>query len=226
MSDTVINRPASKVKGGKGLTIERIYTNEGIHPYDEVTWDRRDVVQQNWKTGEVAFEQLGVEFPLGWSLYATNIVGQKNFLDTPDTDEREWSLKQVADRVADTITDWGIRDGYFVSDEEAEAFRAELKFIIITQRAAFNSPVWFNIGVEGVPQQASACFIQSVEDTMEDIMRLATSEAMLFKYGSGTGTDLSTIRSSKEKLTGGGTASGPLSFLRIYDQVANAVKSV
>ena len=208
-----------------GIGIRRHYTSADTHPFDQVGWERRDARISNWKTGEVAFEQLGVEFPLGWSLNATNIVAQKYFRGTPDTDEREWSLKQVADRVADTITDWGIRDGYFVTDEEAEAFRAELKFIIITQRAAFNSPVWFNIGVEGVPQQASACFILSVDDKMDSILNWYVEEGTIFKGGSGAGINLSRIRSSKEFLKGGGTASGPVSFMRGADASAGTNKS-
>ncbi len=208
-----------------GIGIRRHYTNADTHPFDQVEWERRDARISNWKTGEVAFEQLGVEFPVGWSLNATNIVAQKYFRGTPDTDEREWSLKQVADRVADTITDWGIRDGYFVTDEEAEAFRAELKFIIITQRAAFNSPVWFNIGVEGVPQQASACFILSVDDKMDSILNWYVEEGTIFKGGSGAGINLSRIRSSKEFLKGGGTASGPVSFMRGADASAGTIKS-
>ena len=208
-----------------GIGIRRLFTNADTHPYDQVEWERRDARISNWKTGEVAFEQLGVEFPVGWSLNATNIVAQKYFRGTPDTDEREWSLKQVADRVADTITDWGIRDGYFVSDEEAEAFRAELKFIIVTQRAAFNSPVWFNIGVDGVPQQASACFILSVDDKMDSILNWYVEEGTIFKGGSGAGINLSRIRSSKELLKGGGTASGPVSFMRGADASAGTIKS-
>jgi len=208
-----------------GIGIRRHYTNADTHPFDQVEWERRDARISNWKTGEVAFEQLGVEFPLGWSLNATNIVAQKYFRGTPGTPERETSLRQVADRVADTITDWGIRDGYFVSDEEAEAFRAELKFIIITQRAAFNSPVWFNIGVAGVPQQASACFILSVEDKMDSILNWYVEEGTIFKGGSGAGINLSRIRSSKELLKGGGTASGPVSFMRGADASAGTIKS-
>jgi ribonucleoside-diphosphate reductase alpha chain len=208
-----------------GIGIRRHYTSADTHPYDQVGWERRDARISNWKTGEVAFEQLGVEFPLGWSLNATNIVAQKYFRGTPDTDEREWSLKQVADRVADTITEWGIRDGYFVTDEEAEAFRAELKYIIITQRAAFNSPVWFNIGVEGVLQQASACFILSVDDKMDSILNWYVEEGTIFKGGSGAGINLSRIRSSKEFLKGGGTASGPVSFMRGADASAGTIKS-
>ena len=208
-----------------GIGIGRRFTNAGTHPYDQIEWERRDARISNWKTGEVAFEQLGVEFPVGWSLNATNIVSQKYFRGTPDTDEREWSLKQVADRVADTITDWGIRDGYFTDQAEADAFRDELKFIIVTQRAAFNSPVWFNIGVEGVPQQASACFILSVDDKMDSILNWYVEEGTIFKGGSGAGINLSRIRSSKELLKGGGTASGPVSFMRGADASAGTIKS-
>ena len=208
-----------------GIGIRRHFTAADTHPFDQIEWERRDARISNWKTGEVAFEQLGVEFPVGWSLNATNIVAQKYFRGTPGTPERESSLRQVADRVADTITDWGIRDGYFVSDEEAEAFRAELKFIIVTQRAAFNSPVWFNIGVEGVPQQASACFILSVEDKMDSILNWYVEEGTIFKGGSGAGINLSRIRSSKELLKGGGTASGPVSFMRGADASAGTIKS-
>ena len=207
------------------IGIRRHFTTEGTHPYEMMEWERRDARISNWKTGEVAFEQLGVEFPVGWSLNATNIVAQKYFRGTPGTTEREWSLKQVADRVANTITDWGIADGYFVDDAEAEAFRDELKYIIVTQRAAFNSPVWFNIGVPGVPQQASACFILSVDDKMDSILNWYVEEGTIFKGGSGAGINLSRIRSSKELLKGGGTASGPVSFMRGADASAGTIKS-
>jgi ribonucleoside-diphosphate reductase alpha chain len=207
------------------IGIRRHFTAEGTHPYEMMEWERRDARISNWKTGEVAFEQLGVEFPLGWSLNATNIVAQKYFRGTPGTDEREWSLKQVADRVANTIADWGIADGYFADDAEAEAFRDELKYIIVTQRAAFNSPVWFNIGVPGVPQQASACFILSVDDKMDSILNWYVEEGTIFKGGSGAGINLSRIRSSKELLKGGGTASGPVSFMRGADASAGTIKS-
>ncbi|CAB4324395.1 unannotated protein [freshwater metagenome] len=207
------------------IGIRRHFTTEGTHPYEMMGWERRDARISNWKTGEVAFEQLGVEFPLGWSLNATNIVAQKYFRGTPGTDEREWSLKQVADRVANTIADWGIADGYFADDVEAEAFRNELKYIIVTQRAAFNSPVWFNIGVPDVPQQASACFILSVDDKMDSILNWYVEEGTIFKGGSGAGVNLSRIRSSKEFLKGGGTASGPVSFMRGADASAGTIKS-
>jgi ribonucleoside-diphosphate reductase alpha chain len=207
------------------LGIRRHFTADGTHPYAMVEWERRDARISNWKTGEVAFEQLGVEFPVGWSLNATNIVAQKYFRGTLGTEEREWSLKQVADRVVDTITAWGVRDGYFVDAVEAKAFADELKYLIVTQRAAFNSPVWFNIGVKGVPQQASACFILSVDDTMDSILNWYVEEGTIFKGGSGAGINLSRIRSSKELLKGGGTASGPVSFMRGADASAGTIKS-
>jgi ribonucleoside-diphosphate reductase alpha chain len=173
----------------------------------------------------VAFEQLGVEVPEGWSVNATNILAQKYFRGTLGTAERESSLKQVADRVADTLTAWGIKDGYFVDDEEARVFNHELKFLIIHQRAAFNSPVWFNIGVHGVPQQGSACFILAVDDTMDSILNWYVEEGIIFKGGSGAGVNLSRIRSSQELLKGGGTASGPVSFMRGADASAGTIKS-
>ncbi|MBM3639382.1 MAG: vitamin B12-dependent ribonucleotide reductase [Actinobacteria bacterium] len=207
------------------IGIRRHFTTPGVHPYDEVQWEHRDARISNWKDGSVAFEQLGVEFPVDWSLNATNIVAQKYFRGTPGTPEREHSLRQVIDRVADTITTWGVEGGYFVDTEEAETFRNELKYILVTQRAAFNSPVWFNIGVAGVPQQASACFILSVEDTMNDILNWYREEGVIFKGGSGSGINLSRIRSSAEMLQGGGTASGPVSFMRGADASAGTIKS-
>ena len=207
------------------IGIRRHFTSADVHPYDMVSWEKRDARISNWKDGSVAFEQLGVEFPESWSLNATNIVAQKYFRGTLGTAERETSLRQVIDRVANTITDWGIQGGYFVDDEEAEAFRNELKFILVTQRAAFNSPVWFNIGVKGVPQQASACFILSVDDTMDAILNWYREEGVIFKGGSGSGINLSRIRSSVEGLEGGGTASGPVSFMRGADASAGTIKS-
>ncbi|NDE81415.1 MAG: ribonucleoside-diphosphate reductase, partial [Actinobacteria bacterium] len=185
------------------IGIRRHFTSPGVHPYDQVVWEKRDARISNWKDGSVAFEQLGVEFPVTWSLNATNIVAQKYFRGTPGTDERESSLRQVIDRVADTITTWGREGGYFVDEAEAENFRDELKFILVTQRAAFNSPVWFNIGVKGVPQQASACFILAVEDKMDAILNWYREEGVIFKGGSGSGINLSKIRSSAELLQGG-----------------------
>src|SRR5688572_25336543 len=208
-----------------GIGIRRHFTIAGVHPYDELEWDKRDARITNWRDGAVAFEQLGVEFPTTWSLNATNIVAQKYFRGTPGTKEREESLKQVVDRVCDTIADWGVEGGYFVDDDEAEAFRNELKHLMVTQKAAFNSPVWFNIGVPGVPQQASACFILRVDDEMDSILNWYVEEGTIFKGGSGAGINLSKIRSSKELLKGGGTASGPVSFMRGADASAGTIKS-
>jgi ribonucleoside-diphosphate reductase alpha chain len=207
------------------IGIRRHFTTEGVHPYDEVAWERRDARITNYRDGTVAFEQLGVEVPESWSVNATNILAQKYFRGTLGTEEREWSLRQVADRVTDTLTAWGIKDGYFVDDEEALVFNHELKYLIIHQRAAFNSPVWFNIGVQGVPQQGSACFILSVEDRMDSILNWYTEEGIIFKGGSGAGVNLSRIRSSHELLKGGGTASGPVSFMRGADASAGTIKS-
>jgi ribonucleoside-diphosphate reductase alpha chain len=207
------------------IGIRRHFTTEGVHPYDELVWERRDARITDYRTGEVAFEQLGVEIPASWSLNATNILAQKYFRGTPGTPEREWSLKQVVDRVADTITEWGMKDGYFVDVEEVEAFRDELKHVIVTQKAAFNSPVWFNIGVRGVPQQGSACFILSVDDSMDSILNWYREEGVIFKGGSGAGVNLSRIRASVEHLQGGGTASGPVSFMRGADASAGTIKS-
>jgi ribonucleoside-diphosphate reductase alpha chain len=208
-----------------GIGITRHFTTAGVHPYDEVVWERRDARITNWKDGAVAFEQLDVEFPVSWSLNATNIVAQKYFRGTLGTPERERSLRQVIDRVADTIARWGVADGYFVDDAEADAFRDELKHLLVTQKAAFNSPVWFNIGVAGVPQQASACFILAVDDTMDSILNWYREEGVIFKGGSGSGVNLSRIRSSVEPLNGGGTASGPVSFMRGADASAGTIKS-
>ena len=207
------------------IGLRRLFTSPGVDPYDEVVWERRDARITNWKDGTVAFEQRDVEFPVAWSVNATNIVAQKYFRGTLGTPERESSLRQVVDRVVDTITRWGIEGGYFVDDDEAEAFNAELKYILVTQRAAFNSPVWFNIGVKGVPQQASACFILAVDDTMNAILNWYREEGVIFKGGSGSGINLSKIRSSVELLEGGGTASGPVSFMRGADASAGTIKS-
>src|SRR5436190_2728170 len=208
-----------------GIGIRRHFTRPGVDPYDTVEWERRDARIPNFKDGGDAFFQPGVEFPTTWSLNATNIVAQKYFRGTLGTAERETSLRQVIDRVADTVTEWGIRDGYFVDDSEAEAFRDELKYVLVHQRAAFNSPVWFNIGVKGVPQQGSACFILAVDDTMDAILNWYREEGTIFKGGSGAGINLSNIRSSVELLKGGGTASGPVSFMRGADASAGTIKS-
>jgi ribonucleoside-diphosphate reductase alpha chain len=207
------------------IGIRRHFTTEGVHPYDELAWEHRDARITNFRDGSVAFEQLGVEFPTTWSVNATNIVAQKYFRGTPGTSERESSLRQVIDRVADTITQWGLEGGYFVDEVEADAFNAELKHLLVTQKAAFNSPVWFNIGVPGVPQQASACFILSVDDQMDSILNWYVEEGTIFKGGSGSGINLSRIRSSAELLKGGGTASGPVSFMRGADASAGTIKS-
>jgi ribonucleoside-diphosphate reductase alpha chain len=207
------------------LGFRRLFTSPGVHPYDEVEWEKRDARISNWKDGTVAFEQLGVEFPTTWSVNATNIVAQKYFRGNLGSPERESSLRQVIDRVADTITTWGVEGGYFADEAEAETFRSELKYILVTQRAAFNSPVWFNIGVKGVPQQASACFILSVDDKMNSILNWYREEGVIFKGGSGAGINLSKIRSSAELLEGGGTASGPVSFMRGADASAGTIKS-
>ena len=208
-----------------GIGIGRYFTRPGTHPYDMVEWERREARIQNYKDGTDAFFQPDVEFPVSWSQNATNIVAQKYFRGTLGTPERETSLKQVIDRIADTITAWGMRDGYFVDDQEGAAFRNELKYILLSQRAAFNSPVWFNIGVKGVPQQSSACFILAVEDTMDGILNWYREEGIIFKGGSGAGINLSSIRSSKELLQGGGTPSGPVSFMRGADASAGTIRS-
>jgi ribonucleoside-diphosphate reductase alpha chain len=208
-----------------GIGIRRYFTTEGVHPYDQIAWERRDSSIANWKTGEIAFEQRNVEVPASWSVNATNILAQKYFRGTMGTPEREWSLRQVADRVVDTVTNWGVAGGYFVDQAEADAFNAELKHLVVNQKAAFNSPVWFNIGVKGVPQQGSACFILEVDDTMDSILNWYREEGIIFKGGSGAGINLSKIRSSKEFLNGGGTASGPVSFMRGADASAGTIKS-
>ncbi|MGH9210026.1 MAG: vitamin B12-dependent ribonucleotide reductase [Acidimicrobiales bacterium] len=208
-----------------GIGLRRHFTTVGVHPYDEVEWGRRDARITNFRDGSVAFEQTDVEFPLSWSQNASNIVAQKYFRGTLGTPQREWSLRQVIDRVADTVTRWGVEGGYFTDQREAETFNAELKHVLVTQKAAFNSPVWFNIGVKGVPQQASACFILSVDDEMDSILNWYREEGVIFKGGSGAGVNLSRIRSSVELLRGGGTASGPVSFMRGADASAGTIKS-
>ncbi|MDQ1424134.1 MAG: ribonucleoside-diphosphate reductase alpha chain, partial [Acidimicrobiaceae bacterium] len=208
-----------------GVGIHRHFTTPGVHPYDEVDWELRDARITNFRDGAIAFEQLDVELPVGWSLNATNIVAQKYFRGSLGTPERESSLRQVIDRVVDTVTAWGVKGGYFVDAEEAAAFSDELKHLLVNQKAAFNSPVWFNIGVKGVPQQASACFILSVDDTMDSILNWYREEGVIFKGGSGAGVNLSRIRSSAELLQGGGTASGPVSFMRGADASAGTIKS-
>jgi len=207
-----------------GMSIRRYFTNPDVHPYDEIEWDIRDAVIPNFKEGGNAFEQLGVEFPKSWSQNATNIVAQKYFRGPLGTPQRERSARQLIDRVADTITQWGWKDGYFATEDDRDTFNAELKHILVTQKAAFNSPVWFNVGSEKDPQ-CSACFILAVDDTMSSILNWYVEEGTIFKGGSGSGINLSTIRSSKERLSSGGEASGPVSFMRGADASAGTIKS-
>src|ERR1700736_1495933 len=251
------NRSAKKINGG--LHFERVFSDAAVKPFDQIEWEHR-TAEITDDSGQIIFKQENVEVPKNWSALATKIAVSKYFYGDishgtdPHKGGRESSVRQLIHRVTRTMTDWGIADGYFADAEAAEIFYDELTWLCLNQHGAFNSPVWFNVGLyheygigknagagnyfynretgkaERAPTQyeypqGSACFIQDVDDTMEDIMRLATSEAMLFKFGSGTGTDLSPIRSSKEKLSGGGRPSGPLSFLKVYDQVANVVKS-
>src|ERR1700760_1016583 len=225
MTETVSGTTASKGKSTrKGLRINRINTTKGVHPYDEVTWERRDVVMTNWRDGSVNFEQRGVEFPEFWSVNAANIVTTKYFRGAVGTPQREWSLKELIDRVVGVYTRTGIEHGYFASDEDAEIFDHELKHALAHQVFAFNSPVWFNVGTKS-PQQVSACFILSVDDSMDSILDWYKEEGLIFKGGSGSGVNLSRIRSSKELLSSGGTASGPVSFMRGADASAGTIKS-
>lgn len=206
-----------------GLSVRRHFTKKGLHPFDEIKWEKRTASISNEK-GEVIFQQDDVEVPEFWSMTATNVVVSKYFHGQLGTPERESSVKQIVDRVARTFTTWGIKGGYFASHDDASAFYDELAYLLVNQYVSFNSPVWFNVGVEDKPQ-CSACFINSVKDTMESILDLAKTEGMLFKWGSGTGTNFSSLRSSKERLSGGGTASGPVSFLRGFDSFAGVIKS-
>ncbi len=244
--ETAVNTDESR-----GLKMKHFFSTPGIHPFDQLEWEIRSAKITD-DSGQAIFEQDNIEVPASWSQLATKVVASKYFYGDIETGQRENSVKQLVHRVCKAIADRGRKDGYFATDEDAEVFYNELAWLCVNQYGAFNSPVWFNVGlldVYGVaggrhnfhwdPQeqtavpcensyeypQASACFIQSVKDSMQDIMRLATSEAMLFKHGSGTGTDLSTLRSSKEKLSGGGKPSGPLSFMRVYDQIAAVIKS-
>ncbi len=219
MSKTATSTPQT---GLQGLSIERRFTTAGTHPFDEIEWEIRDAVIGNPENP--AFEQRGVEFPKGWSQNATNIVAQKYFRGQLGSPERESSVKQMIGRVAGTISNWGREGGYFASDEDADAFEAELTSILLNQKAAFNSPVWFNVGFEEKPQ-CSACFILSVEDTMESILAWNTKEGNIFRGGSGSGINLSNIRGSMEPLQKGGTASGPVSFMRGADAWAGTIKS-
>jgi ribonucleoside-diphosphate reductase alpha chain len=216
--------PRTETTQGKhGLTIKHFYTKPGVHPFDEIEWEFRTAVISNEK-GETIFEQKDVEVPKSWSMTATNVVVSKYFHGKLGSTEREHSVRQLVDRVARTMTEWGKKDGYFASIQDAETFYAELIFLLVNQYLSFNSPVWFNCGIEEKPQ-CSACFINSVQDTMESILELAKTEGRLFKWGSGTGSNLSVLRSSKEGLSSGGTASGPVSFMKGYDAFAGVIKS-
>jgi ribonucleoside-diphosphate reductase alpha chain len=244
-------RAALEPAGSKGLKIDSFFSTPAVHPFDQLQWEKRSA-KITGEDGHTIFHQDNIEVPASWSHLATKVVASKYFYGDVETGRRENSVKQLIHRVCRTIADRGSRDGYFAANEDAEAFYNELAWLCVNQYGAFNSPAWFNVGLldiygiaggrhnfrwdiqrkQAVPcensyqyPQASACFIQSVKDSMEDIMRLAASEAMLFKHGSGTGTDLSTLRSSKEKLSGGGKPSGPLSFMRVYDQIAAVIKS-
>ncbi len=213
----------SKSASVPGLEFPRYFTLPGVDPFDEIEWETRSAVIGNEK-GKVVFEQRDVEIPSFWSQQATNIVVSKYFRGQMESPEREHSVKQLIGRVVDTITRWARDQHYFASDDALASFSAELKHLLVYQKAAFNSPVWFNCGFEAAPQ-CSACFINSVKDTMDSILTLARTEGMLFKFGSGTGSNLSTIRSSRELLAGGGTASGPVSFMKGYDAFAGVIKS-
>src|SRR5258706_7073318 len=214
----------SHAKAVKGLGLGRYFTTEGSHAFDLVEWERRTAAIIGEK-GQVIFEQKDVEVPRSWSQLAINVVAQKYFRGGLGTPERETSVKQLINRVVETLANWGHADGYFASEEDAANWSEELRYLLVTQQASFNSPVWFNIGVPGRQQQGSACFINSVQDSMESILELVKTEGMLFKFGSGTGTNLSVLRSSKEQLSGGGTASGPVSFMKGYDSFAGSIKS-
>jgi ribonucleoside-diphosphate reductase alpha chain len=209
----------------EGLTFKRFFTQEGTHPFDQVDWETRDAVIPNYKEGGNAFEQRDVEFPRSWSQNATNIVAQKYFRGTLGTPQRETSVRQLVARVVDTITGWGRKNAYFASEHDAEIFADELTHLLVNQMAAFNSPVWFNVGVADTPQQCSACFILAVDDHMSSILNWYVEEGTIFKGGSGSGINLSKLRSSKEGLAGGGTASGPVSFMRGADASAGTIKS-
>ncbi|GAA3188100.1 vitamin B12-dependent ribonucleotide reductase [Dactylosporangium siamense] len=215
---------AASRKEAQGLRVERVWTTEGVHPYDEVTWERRDIVMTNWRDGSINFEQRGVEFPDSWSVNAANIVTTKYFRGAVGTDAREWSLRQLIDRVVTVYRKAGEDNGYFASPADAEVFGHELTWMLLHQVFSFNSPVWFNVGTQS-PQQVSACFILAVDDSMDSILDWYKEEGLIFKGGSGSGVNLSRIRSSKELLSSGGTASGPVSFMRGADASAGTIKS-
>ncbi len=225
MTETTSGARTSARRKGRGVSVPRIFTTPGVHPYDEVTWERRDVLQQNWKTGETIFEQRGVEFPDFWSVNASTIVTTKYFRGAVGTDSRETGLRQLIDRVVLTYARAGKDHGYFATDEDADLFEHELTWALLHQVFSFNSPVWFNVGTSS-PQQVSACFILAVDDSMDSILNWYREEGMIFKGGSGAGLNLSRIRSSKELLrSSGGTASGPVSFMRGADASAGTIKS-
>ena len=207
---------------GGALSVRRLYTQPGVHPFDQVEWEVRDA--RIGHGDRIAFEQADVEFPKSWSQNATNIVAQKYFRGQLDSPTRERSVKQMVSRVAGTIADWGRERGYFATAEDGDSFEAELTFILLNQLAAFNSPVWFNVGFEEQPQ-CSACFILSVDDTIDSILDWNTKEGRIFRGGSGSGINLSNIRGSMEPLSKGGTASGPVSFMRGADAWAGTIKS-
>ena len=226
MKSTMVSEEKNSTEdaaGRVGLSFQRYFTRDGVDPFEEVEWELRDATIKG-AGGEIYFEQKGVEFPTEWSQTSTNVVVQKYFRGTVGTPDRENSIKQMIGRVADTIYGWGVKDTYFKTAADAKSFRDELVHLLVNQKMAFNSPVWFNVGVEEHPQ-CSACFINSVDDSMESILDLAKTEGMLFKYGSGAGSNLSKLRSSAELLNGGGTASGPVSFMKGFDSFAGAIKS-
>ncbi|RXH57196.1 vitamin B12-dependent ribonucleotide reductase [Granulicella sibirica] len=245
-----IKPETKKSKSAPGLAFTRHFTTPGVSPYDQVTWEKRDAVIQDWK-GKLIFEQKAVEVPADWSMTATNIVASKYLHGLNGSQERESGVRALITRVAESIRDWGIRDGFFKTPEDAEIFYAELAHLLLNQKVAFNSPVWFNVGCDRLEPnsdaqnwhwnphscaiefsvtgyskpQCSACFINSVQDSLDSILTLAKTEGMLFKWGSGAGSNLSSIRGSMETLSGGGTASGPLSFMRGFDAFAGVIKS-
>ncbi len=220
-SSNGVTHPVSEAP--RGSKFQRYYTTPGVHPYDLVDWELRDALITN-ERGEKIFEQKGVEMPKAWSQTATNVVVSKYFRGHLGALDRERSVRQLIGRVADTIAAWGRKGNYFATEADADTFHAELTHILLHQLACFNSPVWFNVGLEEKPQ-CSACFINSVADTMQSILELAKTEGMLFKYGSGTGSNLSALRSAREPLAGGGTASGPVSFMKGFDAFAGVIKS-
>src|SRR5215208_4054187 len=208
-----------------GIGIRRFFTEAGTHPYETIEWEHREARIPNYRDGTDAFFQPDVEFPVSWSQNATNIVAQKYFRGTLGTPQRESSVRQLVGRVVDTITGWGTKNRYFATVHDAQVVAEELTHLLVTQKAAFNSPVWFNVGVPDTPQQCSACFILAVDDHMSSILNWYVEEGTIFKGGSGSGINLSKIRSSREPLAGGGTASGPVSFMRGADASAGTIKS-